>query len=98
MQHRQHGSGTHPGAEQHDSTRTWSQSELTVGGRDVDDVTNTHLLMKVAAGDALLFESDADPVPLLGVRCAGHRVAADDRMPVGRSKDPQRQVLAWARL
>ena len=61
---------------------------------DLELIADAEAGVKVAAGGAVRFVLDGDPV-VAGVGRSGHGVVAEDRRGVVVGSDAQREVLTW---
>ena len=94
VQHREHGGGADPGADQHDRPGPVAQDEAAAGGGGVDQVADLHVLVQEAACGP--FALDADPIAAL-VREVRERVAAGEGRAVSVRFHAYGKVLACLR-
>jgi hypothetical protein len=92
VQHGEDGRDADAGGDEQDRAGALVEDEVAPGRNDVKDRSRSQVVVQVAAGHAVGFLLDADPVGAV-VRRRGQRVAANRGWLPGTG-DPQREVLA----
>src|SRR5262245_15990742 len=92
VEHGEHWSGADAGADQQDRRRRPVEDEGAAGCSDFELIADPKAGVQVAAGYALAFTLDGDPV-VAGPWRPGHRVIAEHRRLVVVGFDAQCEVL-----
>ena len=95
LKHGENWGGTDPGADQQHGCIGPVEDEGATRRCDVELVADGEPGVQIAAGGAVVFALDGDPV-VAGVGRSGEGVVAEHRPLLLVGLDPQREVLAWA--